>query len=129
MYQNSQENPMNNYNQPGMYNPNTVKVKTSLGLAIAAGIAGVVGIFMVLFVLVNMASGTQDGFLFSTAVQNTIGLTGLILIILSPILALFGIVLNKSRIACGIIFGVMSLPTMIALWLLAVLGMTALGIG
>jgi hypothetical protein len=124
----------NNYpefhgNNPYPYHPMPVAGKSSFGFALAAIIAGALGITMVAFVLMQMVNGTQNDSFIPIKLQEIIGLIGLLLTVGSGVLAVIGIFLNKSRVACGVILGVMSLPIMITLWILAVLSFTALGIG
>lgn len=125
MYNHSPEFPEMN---PYPYQQAPVAVKPSPGFALAAAISGVLGIIMVIFILMQVANGNQNNSI-PEKLQEIIGLFGLILVVVSGVLATIGISLNKGRVACGAILGVMSLPIVIALWLLAVLSFTALGIG
>lgn len=116
-------------NNPYPYQQVPTAVKSSPGFALAAAISGVLGIIMVIFILMQVANGSQNDSVLPEKLQEIIGLMGLFLVVGSGVLAVIGISLNKSRVACGAILGVMSLPMVIALWLLAVLSFTALGIG
>lgn len=114
---------------PYPYQPMPVTQKTSFGLALSAAISGVVGIAMTIFIFSLAVSGNQGASSSTVALQEIAGLVGLLLVIGSGVLSSIGIIMNKSRIACIVILGLMSLPIMIALWLLTVLLFTALGIG
>lgn len=127
---NSPDNNMGN--QSGYYpaySPAPDPGKSQFGLALSAAIAGVVGIVSSLLLFANAVSGNSNNSAIPTNVQNIILAGGLVLIVVSGIFALLGIIFNKSRIACIVIAGVMALPIMIALFLLAVGGLTLLGIG
>lgn len=114
---------------PYPYQPVPVAMeKTSPGFALASVVCGVLGIIMVAFTLMQVANGNQNDSMIPEKLQEIMGIFGLILIVGSGAVAIIGISLNKSRVACGVILGLMSLPIVIALWLLTVLSFTALGI-